>query len=166
MPRLIAQIGQIFREHNPDYPFEYTFLDEVFGREYRTEAIIGKLSLSFTVIAILISCLGLLGLATFTAERRTKELGIRKVMGASVGNLAIMLCSEFTKLIILSLLIGLPVSWWLVREYFSGYMFHTEVEWSIYLISSVSILLIAILSVGYQAVKAAIRNPVKSLKTE
>jgi len=166
MPVVIAQIRQIFRKDNPDYPFEYTFLDEVFDREYRTEAVIGKLSLSFTVIAILISCLGLLGLATFNAERRTKELGIRKVMGASVGNLAIMLCSEFTKLIILSLLIGLPVSWWLVREYFSGYMFHTEVEWSIYIITSVSILLIAVLSVGYQAVKAAITNPVKSLKTE
>jgi ABC-type antimicrobial peptide transport system permease subunit len=166
MPGLIAQVRQIFREHNPDYPFEYTFLDDVFNSEYRTEAVIGKLSLSFTVIAIFISCLGLLGLATFTAERRTKELGIRKVMGASVGNLAIMLCSEFTNLIILSLLIGLPVSWWLVREYFSGYTFHTEIKWSIYILTSVSILFIAILSVGYQAVKAAITNPVKSLKTE
>ena len=166
LPNLIGQIRQIFRKHNPDYPFEYTFLDEVFNREYRTEAVIGKLSLSFTVIAIFISCLGLLGLATFTAERRTKELGIRKVLGASVGNLAIMLCSEFTNLIILSLLIGLPISWWLVKEYFSGYMFHTEIQWSIYVITSVSILLIAILSVGYQAVKAAITNPVRSLKTE
>ena len=166
LPNLIGQIRQIFRKHNPDYPFEYTFLDEVFNREYRTEAVIGKLSLSFTVIAIFISCLGLLGLATFTAERRTKELGIRKVLGASVGNLAIMLCSEFTNLIILSLLIGLPISWWLVKEYFSGYMFHTEVKWSIYIITSISILLIAILSVGYQAIKAAITNPVRSLKTE
>ncbi len=166
MPRLMGQIRQIFKEHNPDYPFDYTFLDEVFNREYRAEAVIGKLSLSFTVIAILISCLGLLGLATFTAERRTKELGIRKVMGASVGSLAIMLCSEFTNLIILSLLIGLPISWWLVKEYFSGYMFHTEIQWSIYIVTSVSILLIAILSVGYQAIKAAITNPVKSLKTE
>ncbi len=166
LPSLIAQIRQIFRKHNPDYPFEYTFLDEIFNREYRTEAVIGKLSLSFTVIAIFISCLGLLGLATFTAERRTKELGIRKVMGASVGNLAIMLCSEFTNLIILSLFIGLPVSWWLVKEYFSGYMFHTEIKWGIYIITSVSILLIAILSVGYQAVKAAITNPIKSLRTE
>ena len=166
LPNLMGQIRQIFREYNPDYPFEYTFLDDVFNREYRTEAVIGKLSLSFTVIAIFISCLGLLGLATFTAERRTKELGIRKVMGASVGNLAIMLCSEFTNLIILSLLIGLPISWWLVKEYFSGYMFHTEIQWSIYMITSVSILLIAILSVGYQAIKAAITNPVKSLKTE
>ena len=166
MPGLIAQMRQIFREHNPDYPFEFSFLDDVFNREYRTEAVIGKLSLSFTVIAIFISCLGLLGLATFTAERRTKELGIRKVMGASVGNLAMMLCREFTNLIILSLLIGLPISWWLVGEYFSGYMFHTEIKWNIYIITSVSILLIAILSVGYQAVKAAITNPVKSLKTE
>ena len=166
LPRLIGQIRQIFQKHNPDYPFEYTFLDEVFNREYRTEAVIGKLSFSFTVIAILISCLGLLGLATFTAERRTKELGIRKVMGASVGNLAIMLCSEFTNLIILSLLIGLPISWYLVREYFSGYMFHTEIKWSVYIVASVSLLLIAILSVGYQAIKAAITNPVKSLRTE
>jgi ABC-type antimicrobial peptide transport system permease subunit len=166
LPRVIGQVRQVFHEHNPDYPFEYTFLDDVFNREYRTEAVIGKLSLSFTVIAIFISCLGLLGLATFTAERRTKELGIRKVMGASAGNLAIMLCSEFTNLIILSLLIGLPISWWLVKEYFSGYSFHTEIKWSIYIITSVSILLIAILSVGYQAVKAAITNPVKSLKTE
>jgi len=166
LPSLIVQIRQIFRKHNPDYPFEYTFLDEVFNREYRTEAVIGKLSLSFTVIAIFISCLGLLGLATFTAERRTKELGIRKVMGASVVNLAVMLCSEFTNMIILSLLIGLPISWWLVKEYFSGYKFHTEIQWSIYVITSVSILLIAILSVGYQAVKAAITNPVRSLKTE
>ena len=166
MPVLMGQVREIFKRNNPDYPFEYTFLDDVFNREYRTEAVIGKLSLSFTLIAIFISCLGLLGLATFTAERRTKELGIRKVMGASVGNLAIMLCSEFTNLIILSLLIGLPVSWWLVREYFSAYTFHTEVKWSIYIITSLSILLIAILSVGYQAVKAAITNPVKSLKTE
>lgn len=165
-PGLMGQVRQIFREHNPDYPFEYTFLDEVFNREYQAEAVIGKLSLSFTVIAILISCLGLLGLATFTAERRTKELGIRKVMGASVGNLAIMLCSEFTNLIILSLFIGLPISWYLVREYFSGYMFHTDIQWSTYIVTTVSILLIAILSVGYQAVKAAIANPVKSLRTE
>jgi len=162
----MAQVRQIFREHNPDYPFEYTFLDDVFNSEYRTEVVIGKLSLSFTIIAIFISCLGLLGLATFTAERRTKELGIRKVMGASVGNLVIMLCSEFTNLIILSLFIGLPISWWLVRQYFSGYMFHTEINWSVYIITSASILLIAILSVGYQAIKAAISNPVKSLKTE
>ena len=163
---LIGQVRQIFQEHNPDYPFEYTFLDDVFNSEYRTEAVIGKLSLSFTVIAIFISCLGLLGLATFTAERRTKELGIRKVMGASVGNLAFMLCSEFTNLIILSLLIGLPVSWYLVKEYFSGYTFHTEIKWSIYIITSISILFIAILSVGYQAIKAAVTNPVRSLKTE
>ena len=166
LPGVIAQVRQVFRENNPDYPFEYTFLNDVFNREYRAEAVIGKLSLSFTVIAIFISCLGLLGLATFTAERRTKELGIRKVMGASVGNLAIMLCSEFTNLIILSLLIGLPISWYLVRQYFSGYMFHTEIKWDIYIVTSVSILLVAILSVGYQAVKAAISNPVKSLRTD
>jgi ABC-type antimicrobial peptide transport system permease subunit len=99
---------------------------------------------------------------------RKKNQGIRdpKSDGSFVGNLAIMLCSEFTNLIILSLLIGLPISWWLVKQYFSGYTFHTEIKWSIYIVASVSILLIAILSVGYQAIKAAIANPVKSLRME
>jgi putative ABC transport system permease protein len=162
----IKQVERIFKKHNPDYPFEFTFLDEVFNKEYQTEAIIGKLSLSFTVIAVLISCLGLFGLASFNAERRTKELGIRKVMGASVGNLVMMLCGDFANLIIVSLFIGFPVSWYFIREYLSGYAFHTEVNWSIYVLTSVAMLSIVLLSVGYQSVKAAISNPVDSLRNE
>ena len=162
----IEQIERIFKKHNPDYPFEFTFLDEVFNREYQAEAVIGKLSLSFTVIAILISCLGLFGLASFNAERRTKELGIRKVMGASVGNLVIMLCGDFTNLVLVSLFIGFPVSWYLIREYLSGYAFHAEVSWGIYILTSIAMLFIVLLSVGYQSAKAALSNPVDSLRNE
>lgn len=162
----IRQVESIFKKHNPDYPFEFVFLDEVFNKEYQTEAVIGKLSLSFTVIAVLISCLGLFGLASFNAERRTKELGIRKVMGASVGNLVIMLCGDFTNLVIVSLFIGFPISWYLIREYLSGYAFHADVNWGIYILTSIAMLFIVLLSVGFQSAKAAISNPVDSLRSE
>ncbi|HRK54072.1 MAG TPA: ABC transporter permease [Cyclobacteriaceae bacterium] len=162
----IKQVESIFKKHNPDYPFEFVFLNEVFNQEYQSEAVIGKLSLSFTVIAVLISCLGLFGLASFNAERRTKELGIRKVMGASVGNLVIMLCGDFTNLVIVSLLFGFPVSWYLIREYLSGYAFHAEVNWGIYILTSIAMLFVVLLSVGYQSAKAALSNPVDSLRNE
>lgn len=162
----IQQVENIFRKHNPDYPFEFVFLDDVYNQEYQTEAVIGKLSLSFTFIAVLISCLGLFGLASFNAERRTKELGIRKVMGASTANLVMMLCRDFTNLVAISLLIGFPVSWYLIREYLSDYAYHTEISWGIYILTSVVMLAIVFLSVGYQSVKAAVSNPVDSLRTE
>jgi putative ABC transport system permease protein len=162
----IRLVEDIFRKHNPDYPFEFVFLDEVFNQEYQTEAVIGKLSLSFTIIAVLLSCLGLFGLASFNAERRTKELGIRRVMGASVENLVMMLCGDFTSLVIVSLFLGFPVSWFLIREYLSGYTFHAEISWSIYMLTSVAMLIIVMLSVGYQSVKAAMSNPVDSLRNE
>jgi ABC-type antimicrobial peptide transport system permease subunit len=162
----IQRIEYIFKKHNPDYPFEYTFLDEVFKKEYQAESVVGKLSLSFTVIAVFISCLGLFGLASFTAERRTKEIGIRKVMGASAGNLIIMLCSDFTNLVLVSLLIGFPVSWYLIREYLADYAFHAEINLGIYVVTSFVMLCIVLLSVGYQSGKAAISNPIDSLRNE
>jgi ABC-type antimicrobial peptide transport system permease subunit len=162
----IEQIESVFRKHNPDYPFEYTFLDDVFNREYLTEKVIAKLALSFTFIAVLISCLGLFGLASFTAEKRTKELGIRKVMGASVGNLALMLCGDFTFLVIISFLIGYPIAWLLVREYLAGYSFHTEIHLTLYVLTGLFMLFVTILSVGYQSIRAATKNPVNALRTD
>lgn len=162
----IKQIESVFKKHNPDYPFEYVFLDDVFNNEYQSEVVIGKLSLSFTVIAVLISCLGLFGLASFAAERRTKELGIRKVMGASVGNLVVMLCSDFASLVLVSLFIGFPVSWYLIREYLSAYTFHTEINLGVYALTTIVMVFIVLLSVGYQSAKAAISNPVDSLRNE
>jgi putative ABC transport system permease protein len=166
MTESIRQVESIFKKHNPDYPFEFVFLDEVFNKEYQAEIVIGKLSLSFTVIAVVISCLGLFGLASFNAERRTKELGIRKVMGASVANLVIMLCGDFINLVMISLIIGFPVSWYLIRGYLSTYAFHADVNWSIYILTSIVMLFVVLLSVGYQSAKAAISNPVDSLRSE
>lgn len=163
---VVDKVGAVFTKHNPDYPFEYTFLDEVFDREYRTEAVMGKLSLSFTVIAVLISCLGLVGLASFTAERRTKELGIRKVMGASVWNLVVMLCRDFAGLFLFSVFIGIPVAWYLVGEYLSDYAFRTQVGSGTYVVTSLLMLVVTLVSVGYQSVKAATVNPVDSLRNE
>lgn len=162
----VRQIEQVFKKHNPDHPFEYIFLDDVFKREYQAETTIGKLSLSFTVIAVLISCLGLFGLASFTAERRTKELGIRKVMGASAANLVVMLGRDLSYPVFISLFIGFPVSWYLIRENLSGYAFHADVSWSVYILTAVVMLLVVLLSVGYQSAKAAITNPVDSLRNE
>lgn len=164
--RTIEQIAEIFEKHNPEYPFEYTFLDEVFNREYRAEIVSGKLSLSFTILAILISCLGLFGLASFTAERRTKELGIRKVMGASIWNLVVLLSKDFTSLVILSLFIGFPISWFLVGAYLSDFAFRVEISWSIYILTSIFMLLLTFLSVGFQSAKSAISNPVDALRNE
>jgi putative ABC transport system permease protein len=162
----LTKIEDVFKKHNPDYPFEFTFLDDVFDQQYQTEKVIEKLSLSFTFIAILISCLGLFGLASFTAERRTKELGIRKVMGASVHELALMLCRDFTLLVAISLFIGYPIAWFLVSEFLSGYSFHTEINWTLYLFTGMFMLAMTLLSVGYQSIKAATSNPIKSLRTE
>jgi ABC-type antimicrobial peptide transport system permease subunit len=162
----IQQIESVFRKHNPDYPFEYSFLDDVFDREYQTERVIGKLSLTFTSIAILISSLGLFGLALFTAERRTKEIGIRKVMGASVVQLTLMLGADFIRLVVIGLVIGYPIAWYFTNEYIEGYSYHPEIGPGLYILTGSFMVLIASLSVGYQSIKAAASNPVNSLRVD
>ncbi len=166
MKEALGEIEQIFKNVSPQHPFEYSFLDAAYAREYQSEAVIGKLSLSFTIVAVLISCLGLFGLASFTAERRIKELGIRKVLGASVGQLILMLCSDFIKLVVIGLLIGTPLAWYLGNNFLSGYAFHTSINLWSFVIASTAILVIALLSVAYQAAKASVANPVNSLKNE
>ncbi len=162
----LSQIEGVFKKHNPDYPFEYTKLEDVFAEEYHTEHVIGKLSASFSFIAIVISCLGLFGLASFTAERRTKEIGIRKVMGASALRLTSLLCKDFTFLVLTSLLIGYPIAWVLIHNYLSGYSFHAEIHSSIYFFTGLFMLLLAVFSVGYQSFTVANKNPVNSLKAD
>jgi ABC-type antimicrobial peptide transport system permease subunit len=162
----VDQIQSVFKKHNPDYPFEFTFLEEVFDREYRSEQVIGKLALAFTVVAILISGLGLFGLASFTAERRTKEIGIRKVLGASAGSLSLLLCSDFALLVLVSLGIGFPLAWYFIDQFLADFTFHTEVRWTLYLLTAIAMLGLTFLSVGYHTIKAAWTNPVESLQTE
>ena len=162
----IARIEQTVKKYDPDYPFSYSFLSDDYNRQYQNEEVMGKLSLSFTVVAILISCLGLFGLALFTSERRTKELGIRKVLGASVPSLLILLCSDFAKLILVALLIACPIAWYMTREYLSAYAYHAPLDTSIFILTAVGMLLLAMLTVSYQSIKAAIGNPVNSLRNE
>jgi putative ABC transport system permease protein len=141
-------------------------LTDTHNKEYQNEQIIGKLSLSFTAIAILISGLGLFGLVSFTAERRTKEIGIRKVLGASVGSLSVLLCGDFAILVLTSLLIGFPVAWYFIDQFLDGFTYRTEIRWTLYLLTALLMLGLTFLSVGYHTLKAAWANPVDSLQNE
>ncbi|PRY85925.1 FtsX-like permease family protein [Mongoliibacter ruber] len=162
----LAGIEKVFKTYSPDYPFEFTFLDELFERQYISDLVLGKLSMSFMVISILISCLGLFGLATFTAARRIKELGIRKLMGATSFNLVLMLCGDFTKLVLISILIGSPIAWYLAKEYLSGFAFHGGISSGTFLLAALGLMTVALSTVGFQSLKAALANPAKSLKSE
>ncbi|MDH5250408.1 MAG: ABC transporter permease [Cyclobacteriaceae bacterium] len=162
----LAHIESVYHKYDPDYPFEYSFLNDEFDREYRSETLIGKLSLSFTVVAILISCLGLFGLASFTAERRMKELGVRKVLGASVLNLITMLCHDFVKLVLVALCFALPAAWYITREYLSGYVFHTELTLWVFAFPALGIVVLTLITVTYQSARVAMNNPVKALRSE
>ena len=162
----LAHIENVWHKYDPDYPFEYSFLNDEFDREYRSEAMIGKLSASFTLVAILISCLGLFGLASFTAERRGKELGVRKVLGASVLNLVALLCSDFTKLVLIALCIAIPCAWYLATEYLKAYTFHADLSLWVFLVPAAGIVVLTLLTVSYQSASAAMKNPVNSLRSE
>lgn len=166
MAASIDQVKTVFKKYNPDYPFEFSFLEEVFEKEYQNEQVIGKLALSFTMIAILISGLGLFGLASFTAARRTKEIGIRKVLGASSRSLSLLLCSDFALLVVVSLVIGFPVAWYIIQQFLSSFTFHTDINWTLFLLTALLMLGLTFLTVGYHAIKTAWNNPVNSLQNE
>jgi putative ABC transport system permease protein len=162
----LAQLEQVHQRLNPAYPFDYQFLDQNFERQYRSETVIGKLANWFAFIAILISCLGLFGLAAFTAERRTKEIGIRKVLGASVGNIVGLLSKEFVRLVLIAFVITSPLAWYALRQWLQDYPYRIDLEWWMFALTGGAALLIALLTVSYQSIKAALGNPVKSLKSE
>lgn len=162
----IKSVEAVYSKFEPDFPFEPGFLDETFERQYKSELLAGRLSGYFTAIAIFISCLGLFGLGSFTAEKRTKEIGLRKVMGATVTELISLLCKDFIQLIAMALVIGLPIAWWAAQQFLDRYQFHTDTGYEIFLITAFSMFLIAMLSVSYQSARAALTNPVKSLRSE
>ncbi|MEP7373265.1 MAG: ABC transporter permease [Chitinophagaceae bacterium] len=162
----LAKMEPVFKKYNGGSPFEYQFTDENYARKFSDEEYIGKLAMSFTILAIFISCLGLFGLASFLAEQRTREIGIRKVVGASVFNLWKMLSSDFIVLVIISCLIAIPLAWYFLNQWLQQYEYRTEVSGWIFLTASAGALVITILTVSFQSIKAAIANPVKSLRTE
>jgi putative ABC transport system permease protein len=162
----ISFLQDTYKKFDSVYPFEYSFLDKQFDDVYNAETTTGRLSIAFMVIAIIISCLGLFGLASFTAERRTKEIGVRKVLGASVPNLIMLLCSDFTKLILIALMIGLPFAYYLTSSFLAQYEYHTEMNLWIFVFVALLTLAIAILTVIYQSTKAATINPANTLRND
>ena len=162
----LAAIAAVIKKDNPGYPFEYKFVDDQFNAMFLNEMLISKLSRVFAALAIFISCLGLFGLAAYTAERRTKEIGVRKVLGASVSGIAALLSADFIKLVFISCIVAFPVAWWAMHNWLQGYQYRIEISWWIFLIAGVVALVIALLTVSFQAIKAAVANPVKSLRTE
>lgn len=156
----------IFKKYNPEYPFEYQFVDEEYAQKFQDEKRTGALAGLFAALTIFISCMGLFGLATYMAENRIKEIGVRKVLGASVSGIAALLSADFLKLVLISFLIAAPIAWWAMHEWLSNYTYSVSIQWWVFVLAGILSGAIAFLSVSYQAIKAAVRNPVKSLRTE
>jgi ABC-type antimicrobial peptide transport system permease subunit len=162
----ISAVERIFKKYNPDYPFENHFVDEVYARKFedtnRTAAFTGI----FAGLTIFISCLGLFALAAYMAERRIKEIGVRKVLGASVLGITSLLSKEFLSLVAISFLIASPVAWYIMHIWLQEYSYRTNIEWWMFMAAALMSFVIALITVSFQAIKAAIANPVKSLRTE
>jgi len=165
-PKAMATLKSLYNRFNPGYPFNYSFLDADFEQMYRSETVISSLAIVFTVLAILIACLGLLGLASFTAEQRTKEIAIRKVLGSSIMNIVLLLSREFVLLVTAAYLVALPIAWYLMSRWLGDFAFHTNISAVVLIGAGVISVLIAWLNVSYQSIRAARTNPVKSLRSE
>jgi putative ABC transport system permease protein len=162
----ISRIETVFKKYNPAQPFEYQFVDDDYARKFGNEQKIGQLAGSFAILAIFISCLGLFGMASFTAEQRVKEIGVRKVLGASVLSLWGLLSKEFIKLVLIALAIALPLSFYFMRQWLQGYSYHAPLSFWIFAVAAAAAFAITLVTVSYQAIRAALANPVKSLRSE
>ena len=162
----LARIESLFKKFNPSQPFSYRFADAEYAKKFGDEQRIGKLATFFAILAIFISCLGLFGMASFIAEQRTKEIGVRKVLGASTFNLWRLLSKEFVVLVTLSLVIAIPISWYYMHNWLQNYQYHNAIAWWIFVLTGLGAVAITLLTVSFQAIKAALANPVKSLRAE
>ena len=163
---LIKQVEAKWNNMAPGQPFSYTFMDADFNNIYNAERRTGKLFISFAVFAIFIACLGLFGLVTYAAEQRTKEIGIRKVLGAKAGGIITMLSKDFAKLVLFASLIAFPIAWWAMNKWLQSFAYRINISWWVFVIAGSTAIMIALVTVSFQAIKAAIANPVNSLKTE
>ncbi|HEY4656160.1 MAG TPA: FtsX-like permease family protein, partial [Cyclobacteriaceae bacterium] len=162
----LKKVQSVFNAYDPAMPFDYKFADDEYARKFNNEVRVGKLSSVFAGLAILISCLGLFGLASFVAEQRTKEIGIRKVVGASVFSLWKMLSKDFVVLVIIACVVAIPSAYYLMHQWLTSYEYRTEISWWVLGITGTGALAITLVTVSYQAIKAAMMNPVKSLRSE
>ena len=162
----VAKIETVIKKNNPAYPFNFIFVDDEFNKQFKTEMLISKLSRVFALLAIIISCLGLFGLAAYTAERRTKEIGIRKVLGATVTGVASLLSKDFLQLVGISAIIAFPLAWWAMYNWLQNYAYRVSIRGWVFVLAGFLALLIALITISFQSIRAAIANPVKSLRTE
>jgi putative ABC transport system permease protein len=163
---LLSVMKKQWDSYNTDEPFTYAFMDDLYNKTYSAEQKTGTILNIFSVLTIFVACLGLFGLATYTAEQRTKEIGIRKVLGASVTQVTQMLSKEFIKLVLIASFIAFPTAWWATNKWLESFAYRINISWWIFAVSGFTALLIALITVSFQAIKAAIANPVKSLRTE
>ncbi len=164
--KALASMQRLARKYNPAYPFSYRFADESFEQQYKSETLIGKLANYFAILAIFIACLGLFGLAMFTAEQRTKEIGVRKVLGASIASIITLLSTDFLKLVLVAILIASPLAWWTMYKWLQNFEYKITIEWWTFALAGLLAVAIALLTVSFQSVKAALMDPVKSLRSE
>jgi ABC-type antimicrobial peptide transport system permease subunit len=162
----LREVESVFAKYNPAYPFEYSFVDVQFARKFTTITLISKLASTFAFLAILITCLGLFGLAAFTTEQRTKEMGIRKVFGASVTSLVYLITKDFSRLVLMAFVISAPLSWWGINTFLERYPQRIEIPWWVLPIAGLLAFLFTLLIVSTQAIRAATSNPVNSLRNE
>jgi putative ABC transport system permease protein len=165
-PKAIAAVQDEWKKYNAAFPFTYSFLDDTFNNLYQSEQRTGTLFNVFALIAIFISCLGLFGLATYTAEVKRKEIGIRKVLGANVSGIVKLISKDFLKLVFISILIATPIAWWAMNKWLEGFAYRINIAWWVFALAGALALLIALITVSFQSVKAAVANPVKSLRSE
>jgi putative ABC transport system permease protein len=165
-PKAIAAMEQEWKKYNAGFPFTYAFLDETFDNLYKTEERTGLLYKIFAAIAIFISCLGLLGLAAYTAQIRIREIGIRKVLGASVAGIIGLLAKDFLKLVFIAIAIAVPLAWYAMNNWLQDFAYKVSIGWQVFLLSGCIAVLIAIITISFQSIKASLANPVRSLRTE
>jgi ABC-type antimicrobial peptide transport system permease subunit len=165
-PKAMEVLEKTCHKYNPGFPFRYTFADQTFGRLYQSEMVMKQLAWYFAALAMLIACLGLLGLATFTARQRQKEIGIRKVLGASVIQVVILLAGDFLRLVLLAVAIAFPFAWYGMHRWLENFAYRVQLEWWLFVLAALAALLVAFVTVSSLATRAALANPLKSLKTE
>ncbi len=162
----LSSIEALCRQMNPQFPFIYSFVDADFQHIYKSETVVGTLATLFACLAIFIACLGLFGLAAFMAEQRTKEIGVRKVLGASVTSIVTLLSKDFLKLVLVAIFLASPLSWWVMRQWLQGFAYKIDLAWWMFALAGLAAIIIALITVSFQSIKAALMNPVKSLRSE
>ncbi|HYC87326.1 MAG TPA: FtsX-like permease family protein [Chryseosolibacter sp.] len=162
----LAKVEAVFKKHTPGYPFEFNFADQQFDKKFKSIEMTSTLAGLFASLAVIITCLGLFGLAAFTAQQRTKEIGIRKVLGASVSGLVTLISTDFSRLVVLAFVLASPFAWWLLEQFLQQYKYRIQIPWWVFPLTGLIALMLALLIVGMQALRAATSNPVNSLRSE